>query len=101
MRQKSCIRTRIGVHLVGEASGAGTTIARAGMEGGAPRRQARRLDRFGRCVLGMRAQARRDPREAGEGNPEAGRGEAMRFEGRVKKEGRFWLVEIPAFDAWT
>jgi len=25
----------------------------------------------------------------------------MRFEGRVKKEGRFWLVEIPAFDAWT
>ena len=25
----------------------------------------------------------------------------MRFEGRVKKEGRFWLVEIPAFDALT
>ena len=25
----------------------------------------------------------------------------MRFEGRVKKEGRFWLIEIPAFDAST
>jgi hypothetical protein len=25
----------------------------------------------------------------------------MRFEGRVTKEGRFWLVEIPAFDALT
>jgi hypothetical protein len=25
----------------------------------------------------------------------------MRFPGRVKKEGRFWLVEIPAFDAFT
>lgn len=25
----------------------------------------------------------------------------MRFEGRVKKEGRLWLVEIPAFDALT
>jgi DNA-binding XRE family transcriptional regulator len=25
----------------------------------------------------------------------------MRFEGRIKKEGRFWLVEIPAFDAVT
>jgi hypothetical protein len=25
----------------------------------------------------------------------------MRFPGRVKKEGRFWLVEIPAFDAVT
>ena len=25
----------------------------------------------------------------------------MRFEGRVKKEGRFWLAEIPAFDAVT
>ena len=25
----------------------------------------------------------------------------MRFPGRVKKEGRFWLVEIPAFDATT
>lgn len=25
----------------------------------------------------------------------------MRFEGRVKKDGRFWLVEIPAFDAVT
>ena len=25
----------------------------------------------------------------------------MRFEGRVKKEGRFWRVEIPAFDAVT
>jgi len=25
----------------------------------------------------------------------------MRFEGRVKKDGRLWLVEIPAFDAVT
>jgi DNA-binding XRE family transcriptional regulator len=25
----------------------------------------------------------------------------MRFEGRIKKDGRFWLVEIPAFDAFT
>jgi DNA-binding XRE family transcriptional regulator len=25
----------------------------------------------------------------------------MRFEGRIKKDGRFWLVEIPAFDAIT
>jgi hypothetical protein len=25
----------------------------------------------------------------------------MRFPGRVKKDGRFWLVEIPAFDAAT
>jgi hypothetical protein len=25
----------------------------------------------------------------------------MRFPGRVKKDGRFWLVEIPAFDAVT
>ncbi len=25
----------------------------------------------------------------------------MRFEGRIKKDGRFWLVEIPAFDAVT
>jgi predicted transcriptional regulator len=25
----------------------------------------------------------------------------MRFEGRVTKEGRFWLAEIPAFDALT
>jgi len=25
----------------------------------------------------------------------------MRFEGRIKKGGRFWLVEIPAFDAVT
>ena len=25
----------------------------------------------------------------------------MRFEGRVQKQGRFWLVEIPAFDAVT
>jgi predicted RNase H-like HicB family nuclease len=25
----------------------------------------------------------------------------MRFEGRVKKDGRFWLVEVPAFDAVT
>jgi DNA-binding XRE family transcriptional regulator len=25
----------------------------------------------------------------------------MRFPGRVKKDGRFWLVEIPAFDAST
>ena len=25
----------------------------------------------------------------------------MRFPGRVKKDGRFWLVEIPAFDAFT
>ena len=25
----------------------------------------------------------------------------MRFEGRIKKDGRFWLVEIPAFDALT
>ena len=25
----------------------------------------------------------------------------MRFEGRVKKGGKFWLVEIPAFDALT
>jgi ribosome-binding protein aMBF1 (putative translation factor) len=25
----------------------------------------------------------------------------MRFEGRVRKDGRFWLVEVPAFDAVT
>lgn len=25
----------------------------------------------------------------------------MRFEGRIKRDGRFWLVEIPAFDAFT
>ena len=25
----------------------------------------------------------------------------MRFEGSIKREGRFWLVEIPAFDAFT
>ena len=25
----------------------------------------------------------------------------MRFPGRIKKDGRFWLVEIPAFDAIT
>jgi predicted RNase H-like HicB family nuclease/DNA-binding XRE family transcriptional regulator len=25
----------------------------------------------------------------------------MRFEGQVKKDGRFWLAEIPAFDALT
>jgi len=25
----------------------------------------------------------------------------MRFEGRIKKDGRFWLAEIPAFDALT
>ena len=25
----------------------------------------------------------------------------MRFEGRITKEGKFWLVEIPAFDALT
>jgi predicted RNase H-like HicB family nuclease len=25
----------------------------------------------------------------------------MRFPGRVRKDGRFWLVEIPAFDAST
>jgi hypothetical protein len=25
----------------------------------------------------------------------------MRFPGRIKKDGRFWLVEIPAFDAVT
>ena len=25
----------------------------------------------------------------------------MRFPGRIKKHGRFWLVEIPAFDAVT
>jgi len=25
----------------------------------------------------------------------------MRFEGRIKKNGRLWLVEIPAFDAVT
>jgi ribosome-binding protein aMBF1 (putative translation factor) len=25
----------------------------------------------------------------------------MRFEGRVVKDGKFWLVEIPAFDALT
>lgn len=25
----------------------------------------------------------------------------MRFEGRIKKDGRFWLVEMPAFDAVT
>ena len=25
----------------------------------------------------------------------------MRFQGRIKKDGRFWLVEIPAFDAIT
>jgi hypothetical protein len=25
----------------------------------------------------------------------------MRFQGRIKKDGRFWLVEIPAFDAVT
>jgi len=25
----------------------------------------------------------------------------MRFEGRIEKDGRYWLVEIPAFDALT
>ena len=25
----------------------------------------------------------------------------MRFEGRIKKDGRYWVVEIPAFDAVT
>lgn len=25
----------------------------------------------------------------------------MRFPGRIKKDGRFWLAEIPAFDAFT
>jgi len=25
----------------------------------------------------------------------------MRFPGRIKKDGRFWLVAIPAFDAFT
>lgn len=25
----------------------------------------------------------------------------MRFPGRIKKDGKFWLVEIPAFDAFT
>lgn len=25
----------------------------------------------------------------------------MRFEGRIRKDGRYWLVEIPAFDAMT
>jgi len=25
----------------------------------------------------------------------------MRFEGRIKKDGKYWLVEIPAFDALT
>jgi hypothetical protein len=35
------------------------------------------------------------------GHPETGEGEAMRFPGRVKKAGRFWLVEIPALDALT
>jgi predicted RNase H-like HicB family nuclease len=25
----------------------------------------------------------------------------MRFEGRIRKDGRYWLVEIPAFDAFT
>ncbi len=25
----------------------------------------------------------------------------MRFPGRIKKDGKFWLVEIPAFDALT
>ena len=25
----------------------------------------------------------------------------MRFPGRIRKDGKFWLVEIPAFDAFT
>ena len=25
----------------------------------------------------------------------------MRFEGRINRDGKFWLVEIPAFDAFT
>jgi len=25
----------------------------------------------------------------------------MRFDGRINKDGRFWLVEVPAFDALT
>jgi hypothetical protein len=25
----------------------------------------------------------------------------MRFEGRIRKDGRYWLVEVPAFDAVT
>jgi len=25
----------------------------------------------------------------------------MRFSGKIRKDGRFWLVEIPAFDAFT
>jgi hypothetical protein len=25
----------------------------------------------------------------------------MRFEGRIRKEGKFWIIEIPAFDAVT
>lgn len=25
----------------------------------------------------------------------------MRFEGRIERDGKFWMVEIPAFDAFT
>jgi len=37
----------------------------------------------------------------GTGHPETGQGEAMRFPGRIKRDGRLWLAEIPAFDALT
>ena len=35
-------------------------------------------------------------REVGPGHSEAAE-EAMRFEGRIEQDGKFWIVEIPAF----
>src|SRR6188768_4069447 len=63
--------------------------------------QARCLGELRRVAHGVCAEASGGQRAAGTVHPEARQGAAMRFPGRVKKEGKFWLVEIPAFDAST
>src|SRR5947207_3225472 len=66
----------------------------------AARRKSRRLDRWN--TRRSRATASRDQRKAGPHHSEACLlGGHMRFEGRLFRDGRFWLAEIPLLDAMT
>lgn len=64
-------------------------------------RQARHLDGWRRPRSDP--ETRRDPREGGAQHPPAreAKGETMRLSGRVYRDGKLWLVEIPILDAMT
>jgi hypothetical protein len=92
--------TRIGVHSTGEAAGSGTALVGVWLALPAERWPARRRDR--RRTRRAHSATPGDQRTPGALDPTAClREETVRFEGRLVRDGKWWLAEIPLLDAMT